>query len=172
VVTVRQLRAIAATPSSFSAFVASFEMPKSSGSVEVEHIAYEFEPLRSGLDRIEAGPIRCLRYRIQLTSFSNDAIVCRWVAAAVSWDVSACSSTRSSPTASASPSGDGWVLAVEFGKSVPRAYSVLAYGQSPDPASPNHADQAEMFARGEMKPVRFTEADIKKATVREYRPGQ
>jgi hypothetical protein len=31
--------------------------------------------------------------------------------------------------------GDGWVLAVEFGP-VPRAYSVLAYGQSNDPASP------------------------------------
>jgi hypothetical protein len=37
--------------------------------------------------------------------------------------------------------GDGWVLAVEFGNE-PRAYSVLAYGQSPDPQSPYHADQA------------------------------
>jgi acyl-homoserine-lactone acylase len=69
-------------------------------------------------------------------------------------------------------SGDGWVLAVEFGKTVPRAYSVLAYGQSPDPASPHHADQAEMFARGEMKTVRFTEPDIVRGTIRQYRPGQ
>ncbi len=69
-------------------------------------------------------------------------------------------------------SGDGWVLAVEFGKDVPRAYSVLAYGQSPDPASPYHSDQAAMFARGEMKTVRFTEADIAANVVRTYRPGR
>jgi acyl-homoserine-lactone acylase len=46
--------------------------------------------------------------------------------------------------------GDGWVLAVEFGN-VPRAYSVLAYSQSAKPASPWHADQAKMFANGELK---------------------
>ena len=67
--------------------------------------------------------------------------------------------------------GDGWVLAVEFGRDVPRAYSVLAYGQSPDESSPHHADQAEMFARGEMKKVLFTDADVAAGTVRRYRPG-
>ena len=67
--------------------------------------------------------------------------------------------------------GDGWVLAVEFAN-VPRAYSVLAYGQSPKPGSPFHGDQAGMFARGEMKKVLFTEADIATATVTRYRPGQ
>lgn len=66
--------------------------------------------------------------------------------------------------------GDGWVFAVEFGE-VPRAYSVLAYGQSRLAESPHHADQAAMFARGEMKQVAFTEADIDKQTVRRYRPG-
>jgi acyl-homoserine-lactone acylase len=68
-------------------------------------------------------------------------------------------------------SGDGWIIAIEFGKT-PRAYSVLAYGQSPDPNSPNHADQAEMFAKGQLKTVRFTEADIQKAIVRAYKPGE
>jgi len=68
-------------------------------------------------------------------------------------------------------SGDGWVLGVEFAKSGPRGLSVLAYGQSPDTASPNHADQAAMFAKGQMKTVRFTEADIRKFTLREYKPG-
>ena len=67
-------------------------------------------------------------------------------------------------------SGDGWVLAVEFGD-IPRAYSILAYGQSPNPASPYHADQAAMFARGEMKPVAWTEKDIEAQTVKRYRPG-
>jgi acyl-homoserine-lactone acylase len=66
--------------------------------------------------------------------------------------------------------GDGWVIAVEFGE-VPRAYSVLAYGQSPDPASPYHADQAAMFADNRMKRVFWTEADIEAATVTRYRPG-
>ncbi len=67
--------------------------------------------------------------------------------------------------------GDGWVLAVEFGREVPRAYSVLAYGQSARPDSPLHGDQAEMFARGEMKRVAFTPADVDAQTVRRYVPG-
>jgi acyl-homoserine-lactone acylase len=67
--------------------------------------------------------------------------------------------------------GDGWVLAVEFGRDVPRAYSVLAYGQSPKEDSRHHDDQVAMFARGEMKRVLFTEADIVAGTVRRYRPG-
>ncbi|MGQ0712877.1 MAG: penicillin acylase family protein [Gemmatimonadaceae bacterium] len=66
--------------------------------------------------------------------------------------------------------GDGWVLAVEF-TNVPRAYSVLAYGESAREDSPHHADQAEMFARGEMKRVAFTERDIEAQTIRRYRPG-
>jgi hypothetical protein len=42
--------------------------------------------------------------------------------------VSACSATRATHrTASSSrTTGDGWVLAVEFGTTVPRAFSVLA----------------------------------------------
>ena len=70
----------------------------------------------------------------------------------------------------AANSGDGWILAVEFGD-VPRAYSVLAYGQSPDPASPWHADQAAMFARGEMKRVAFTTRAVDAGAVHRYRPG-
>jgi acyl-homoserine-lactone acylase len=66
--------------------------------------------------------------------------------------------------------GDGWVLAVEFAK-VPRAYTVLAYGESDKPESPNFDDQAAMFAENRMKPVAFTEADIARLVVRRYRPG-
>ncbi|HYN10332.1 MAG TPA: penicillin acylase family protein [Vicinamibacterales bacterium] len=68
-------------------------------------------------------------------------------------------------------SGDGWVLAVEF-SDTPRAYSVLAYGQSPDPESPWHADQAAMFARGEMKKVAFTAREVDAQAVTRYRPGE
>ncbi|HSG47563.1 MAG TPA: penicillin acylase family protein, partial [Longimicrobiales bacterium] len=67
--------------------------------------------------------------------------------------------------------GDAWVFAVEFGE-VPRGYSVLAYGQSPKEDSPHHADQAALFARGEMKPIAWTEADIRARTIRRYRPGR
>lgn len=67
--------------------------------------------------------------------------------------------------------GDGWVLAVEF-TPVPRAYSVLAYGHSANADSPYHDAQAAMFARGEMKPVPYAEADVERATVRRYRPGK
>lgn len=66
--------------------------------------------------------------------------------------------------------GDGWVLAVEF-TDVPRAYSVLAYGQSVRVDSPFHADQAAMFARGEMKKVVLTARDIDAQAIRRYRPG-
>lgn len=67
--------------------------------------------------------------------------------------------------------GDGWVLAVEF-TNPPRAYSVLAYGQSNKRNSPHYSDQAELFARNEMKKIAFTEADIARQLVRSYRPGE
>ena len=90
------------------------------------------------------------------------------------WAASGCSRSRATtPTASWwRTSGDGWVLAVEFGATVPRAYSVLAYGQSPRPDSPWHADQAAMFAKGELKRVAFTTRDIDAQAVTRYRPGQ
>lgn len=67
--------------------------------------------------------------------------------------------------------GDGWVLAVEFAD-VPRAYSVLAYGESAKPESPWHASQAAMFAKGEMKKVAFTVRDVDASAVARYRPGE
>lgn len=67
--------------------------------------------------------------------------------------------------------GDGWVIAVEFGDS-PRAYSILAYGQSSREDSPHFNDQAEMFARGEFKRVAFTESEIEGQLIRKYRPGE
>ncbi|WP_411274710.1 penicillin acylase family protein, partial [Daejeonella sp.] len=66
--------------------------------------------------------------------------------------------------------GDGWVIAVEFDKT-PRAYSVLTYGNSNKESSPYFADQLELYADKKMKAVAFTEEEIKKGVVREYRPG-
>ena len=67
--------------------------------------------------------------------------------------------------------GDEWILAVEFGD-LPRAVSVLAYGESPRPESPWFADQAEMFANGQLKKVAFTTADVDAQAVTRYRPGE
>jgi acyl-homoserine-lactone acylase len=67
--------------------------------------------------------------------------------------------------------GDGWVLAVEF-TDLPKAYSVLAYGQSPDSTSRWHADQAARFASGDLKRVAFSEKDIDAQAVIRYRPGE
>jgi acyl-homoserine-lactone acylase len=66
--------------------------------------------------------------------------------------------------------GDGWVLAVEL-TDPPRAYSILAYGQSVKRDSPHHDDQAALFARGQMKPVAYTRADVERDAIRRYRPG-
>jgi len=66
---------------------------------------------------------------------------------------------------------DGWILAVEFGDE-PRAYSVLAYGESPRPESPYFSDQAAMFARGQLKPVAWSAQEIDAQTIRRYRPGE
>ena len=66
--------------------------------------------------------------------------------------------------------GDGWVLAVEF-DSLPRAYSVLSYGQSDHPDSPFFGDQAERFAAGDFKAVRFSRPDVERGAIRRYRAG-
>jgi acyl-homoserine-lactone acylase len=66
--------------------------------------------------------------------------------------------------------GDAWILAVEF-STPPRAYSVLAYGQSSREDSPHHDDQAELFARSQLKKVAFTEDEIRAQLVRTYSPG-
>jgi acyl-homoserine-lactone acylase len=78
--------------------------------------------------------------------------------------------TRDDDGKFAANTGDGWVLAVEFGDE-PRAYSVLAYGQSAKPDSPWHADQAAMFARGDLKRVAFAAKDVDRQAVVRYRPG-
>ncbi len=67
--------------------------------------------------------------------------------------------------------GDGWILAVEFGEA-PRAYSALAYGESPRPESPWFSNQAALFARGELKTVAYEAKDVDAQAVVRYRPGE
>jgi acyl-homoserine-lactone acylase len=67
--------------------------------------------------------------------------------------------------------GTSFVAAVEFGPRV-RAKSILAGGESGDPASPHFADQAAMYSRGEFKDVLYYKEDIEKQLERKYHPGE
>jgi acyl-homoserine-lactone acylase len=56
--------------------------------------------------------------------------------------------------------GSSFVLAAALGPQGLTARALLTYGNSSDPASPWFRDQLELFGQGELRPVRFTEADI------------
>ena len=66
--------------------------------------------------------------------------------------------------------GNSFVAVVEFGPRV-RARSILAGGESGDPASPHFADQAAMYSRGEFKDVWFYREDVERHQERSYHPG-
>jgi acyl-homoserine-lactone acylase len=67
--------------------------------------------------------------------------------------------------------GNSFVAVVEFGPRV-RAKSILAGGESGNPASPHFNDQAEMYSKGQFKDVLFYKTDIEKQLERKYRPGE
>jgi acyl-homoserine-lactone acylase len=67
--------------------------------------------------------------------------------------------------------GNSFICAVEFGEKI-KAKSLLAGGQSGDPASPHFADQAEMYTKGQFKDVLFYKEDILKKAKRTYNPGE
>jgi len=67
--------------------------------------------------------------------------------------------------------GNSFVAVVEFGPRL-KAKSVLAGGESGDPASPHFTDQAAMYARGEFKDVLFYKDDVEKNLERKYHPGE
>lgn len=67
--------------------------------------------------------------------------------------------------------GNSFVAVVEFGPRI-RAKSLLAGGQSGDPASPHFNDQAEIYAKGQFKDVYFYRDDIERHAERKYHPGE
>lgn len=66
--------------------------------------------------------------------------------------------------------GNSFVAVVEFAEKV-RAKSILAGGQSGDPASPHFLDQAQRYADVQFKDVAFYREDVEKRAERRYHPG-
>ena len=65
--------------------------------------------------------------------------------------------------------GDAWVLLVDFAPPV-TGWSVLAYGQTTNLASPHSRDQLEIFARHRLRRAWYTEPEISSNLERAYRP--
>lgn len=66
--------------------------------------------------------------------------------------------------------GNSFVKVIEFGP-VPRARSILNYGQSGDPASAHFFDQAELYVRRGFKPAWWTREEVEANAVRSYEVG-
>ncbi|MEO8049772.1 MAG: penicillin acylase family protein [Acidobacteriota bacterium] len=66
--------------------------------------------------------------------------------------------------------GNSFVAVVEFGDRV-RAIAVTAGGESGDPKSKHFNDQAERYARGNLREVYFYREQLHGHTEREYHPG-
>jgi acyl-homoserine lactone acylase PvdQ len=67
--------------------------------------------------------------------------------------------------------GNSFVAVVEFGDRV-RAKAVTAGGLNGDPKSPHFDDQAERYAKGDLREVYFYRPDVEKHAERTYHPGQ
>ncbi len=67
-------------------------------------------------------------------------------------------------------SGNSFVAVVEFGKKV-RAKAVTAGGESGDPQSPQFNNQANRYAKGDLREVYFYPSQLQGHTERKYIPG-
>jgi acyl-homoserine-lactone acylase len=68
-------------------------------------------------------------------------------------------------------SGNSFVAVVEFGPKV-RALAVTAGGESGHPGSPHFNDQAQRYAKGDLREVYFYPEQLKAHTERVYKPGR
>lgn len=68
-------------------------------------------------------------------------------------------------------SGNSFVAVVEFGEKV-KAKSMLAGGQSGDPASPHFDDQAQRYVDRQFKDVAYYREDVEARANRTYKPGE
>jgi acyl-homoserine-lactone acylase len=67
--------------------------------------------------------------------------------------------------------GNSFICVVEFGAKI-KARSILAGGESGDPASKHFSDQALMYTQGQFKDVLFYKEDVNAHAEKTYHPGQ
>lgn len=67
--------------------------------------------------------------------------------------------------------GNSFVAVVEFGEKV-KAKSILAGGQSGDPASPHFYDQAQPYVDAQFKDVAYYREDVEQRAEETYHPGE
>lgn len=65
--------------------------------------------------------------------------------------------------------GVSFLMVMSFTDDGPEGRGLLVYGQSGNPESPHHADQVDHFVRKELRPLRFTDAEIAADPVQEHR---
>jgi penicillin amidase len=67
--------------------------------------------------------------------------------------------------------GNSFMAVVEFGPKI-RAGSLLQFGQSADPKSPNYFDQGRLLSQQQLKPCLFYWDDVTKEAISAYHPGE
>lgn len=67
--------------------------------------------------------------------------------------------------------GHSYVGGVEFTPNGPVARTVVPFGTSRDPLSTHYADQAVLYASGQLKAMPFSRVQVEAAGVRTYHPG-
>ncbi|MEO7815441.1 MAG: penicillin acylase family protein [Sphingomicrobium sp.] len=81
-------------------------------------------------------------------------------------------STYSGTTKRYGTRGNSFVAVVEFTRQGPHAFAVTAGGVNGDPQSAHFLDQAQDYAAGLLNPVPFTDAEVARAAVETYHPGE
>jgi acyl-homoserine-lactone acylase len=64
--------------------------------------------------------------------------------------------------------GSSWLMLLAFDSPM-RVFSIMPVGQSEDPASPHFADLTELFSKRELKPLPFTDEEVRKLSEKSYR---
>ena len=67
--------------------------------------------------------------------------------------------------------GNSFIAVIEFTPQGAHAFAVTAGGVNGDPASAHFLDQAQDYAAGQLNPVPFTDAEVARAAVETYHPG-
>jgi acyl-homoserine-lactone acylase len=67
--------------------------------------------------------------------------------------------------------GHSYVAAVELAEE-PRVKTILQFGESGDPGSAHWFDQAVLYARKQLKPACYTQAEVMAQSQRQYHPGE